>query len=111
MDGVERQTDSRVALATGLQRRDVVRLRGPESIGTDGAPLPLPRTGEAPSFEALARAVRPDLHPRTMLDQPEVAGTVRVDGDTFHKVKRSYAPGGGSGPRRPTCRVADGYLS
>lgn len=116
-DGTERQTDSRLSLLTGLQRRDVARLRDhpakppepssparivsdwlrdPQSVDTGGAPKPLPRTGSAPSFEALARAVRQDVHPRTLLDALEAAGTVRVDGDIVHLLRRDYTPGGGS---------------
>ncbi|WP_052501066.1 DUF6502 family protein [Jannaschia aquimarina] len=109
-----KQTDSRLSLATGLQRRDVVRLRAdglaprepssPARIvsdwlrqhSVDGRPTPLPRLGPAPSFEALARAVRQDVHPRTLLDLLVEAGTVRVADDTVELLSRAYAPGRGS---------------
>ncbi len=109
-----RATDSRLALMTGLQRRDVVRLRdvgvaprapsAPARVvaawlahhGEDG-PRSLPRSGPAPSFEALARAVRQDVHPRSLLDLLLAAGTVTLDDqDRVHLVARAYAPGGGS---------------
>lgn len=83
-------TDSRVSILTGLQRRDVARLRSggrgpkvrrtglgqilrgwhddPAYCGADGAPLPVPRLGPAPSFEALVRTLRKDVHPRSVLD-------------------------------------------
>lgn len=118
-EGAGRPTDSRLALATGLQRRDVARLRdqgvaprapssparivsdwlrGPATVGSDGEPLDLPlRAGsDGPSFEALAKAVRQDVHPRTLLDLLVDAGTVEVDGDVARLVSQSYAPGGGS---------------
>ncbi|SFI94706.1 hypothetical protein SAMN04488095_1803 [Jannaschia pohangensis] len=103
-----RQTDSRLALVTGLQRRDVVRLRdarpaerlpsAPARLLTDwpeGAAT-LPRIGPAPSFEALARATSQDIHPRTLLDLLVAAGSVAAEGDDVRLVRRAYVPGGGS---------------
>lgn len=95
-------TVSRVAAATGLNRREVTRLvqeRSPrrkpkvslasEVIarwtalplyrGEDGTPLPLPRLGEAPSFESLARSISQDLHPRSMLEELLRLGIIRLD--------------------------------
>lgn len=82
---------SRVSTATGLTRREVGRLldasepRTPASRGLasevfarwmadplyrhKGRPRVLPRTGEAPSFEALAQSVTRDVHPRSLLDE------------------------------------------
>ena len=113
-----RATDSRVSVMTGLQRRDVARLRGEDvkdrrpnhlsrlvalwQTGADwsdgGQPRPLLRTGAAPSFEALAQAVRRDVHPRTMLDTLVSAGTVTLsdDGQTVALVQTSYQPLAGS---------------
>ena len=108
-------TDSRISVATGLQRRDVVRLRGAEvrdqrpnhlarlvalwqtdPIYAQGGDLP--RAGPAPSFEALAQAVRRDVHPRTMLDTLVAAGTVRLigDGQRVQLAQASYQPMAGS---------------
>ncbi len=83
---------SRVSAATGLHRREVQRLlterteaeAPPKSLaaetfahwlsdpllrGKHGVPVPLPRTGPAPSFESLAHAVTRDVHPRTLLEE------------------------------------------
>ena len=81
---------SRVSTTTGLTRREVSRLLeagdeaplpAPHSLTGEvlvrwmadplyqrqGRPLALPRTGDAPSFEALAQSVTRDVHPRTLL--------------------------------------------
>lgn len=111
-------TDSRLSLLTGLQRREVTRLRGfeprdqrPNHLArlvalwqteavwmADGKPLLLPRTGPAPSFEALAWAVRRDVHPRTMLDALLASGTVALDaaGQQVSLMQSSYQPLAGS---------------
>lgn len=83
---------SRISTMTGLTRREVSRLESMErpalpatrSTATEvlthwvsqpgytdgnGAPLALPRQGDAPSFEALAQGVTRDVHPRTLLDE------------------------------------------
>jgi hypothetical protein len=91
-----RQTDSRVSLLTGINRKEVRRIRaaerggrGPSSFGmnhatslisrwlTDprtvdrrGRPRPLPyQAARGPSFMKLARAVTADLAPRVLLDE------------------------------------------
>jgi hypothetical protein len=105
-------TDSRLSVMTGLQRRDIARLAAlPDDppapppthlarlvllwvTGHQGAPLP--RHGPPPSFDALARAVRRDVHPRTLADQLEAAGTIRAEGDQLHLVQSSYQPQVGS---------------
>jgi hypothetical protein len=109
-------TDSRLSVMTGLQRRDIARLREfrakprkPNPLTrlvalwqTDpayaraGAPRDLPRNGPAPSFEHLARMVRQDVHPRTFLDALEAAGTVRVKADSISLIETAYVPLGGS---------------
>jgi hypothetical protein len=83
---------SRIAATTGINRREVTRLvqaKSPRRAqrpslaaeviarwaalplyrGEDGAPLPLPRQGEAPSFETLARSITQDIHPRSILEE------------------------------------------
>jgi Family of unknown function (DUF6502) len=114
----DRATDSRVSVLTGLQRRDVVRLRGEDvkdrrpnhlarlvalwqtgqGCSRDGQPLPLPRSGPGQSFETLAQTVRRDVHPRTMLDTLLAAGTVALsdDGQEVRLIQRSYQPLAGS---------------
>lgn len=111
-------TDSRVSVLTGLQRRDVARLRSYEpkperpnhlvtlvarwqtEPGYQGftKPLVLPKNGPAPSFEALATSIRKDIHARTMLDALEEAGTVDVNDEaqTVTLLKTSYQPLAGS---------------
>lgn len=107
-------TDSRLAVLTGLQRRDISRLRAlpapaprihhlarllalwqnePAFAGRD-----LPKSGPTPSFETLAQIVRKDIHPRTMLDTLEAAGAVSVDPTTQHVrlLQGSYQPLSGS---------------
>jgi hypothetical protein len=56
----------------------------------------IPRTGPAPSFEALARSVRRDVHPRALLDQLVAAGSVAEEGERVRLLRRAYAPGGGA---------------
>ena len=98
----ERGMVSRLAAATGLNRREVTRLvqakaprRKPKISlaaeviarwtalplyrGEDGAPLPLKRQGEAPSFESLARSISRDMHPRTFLEELLRLGVVSFD--------------------------------
>jgi len=111
-------TDSRLSVMTGLQRREVTRLRGfeprdlrPNHLArlvaiwqtdpawlADGKPRTLPRYGPAPSFEALAWAVRRDVHPRTMLDALLASDTVALepDGQEVALVQASYQPLTGS---------------
>lgn len=91
-------TDSRLSAMTGLQRRDIVRLK-------EGTPKPkqrqnylarlvatwqtdpafggrnLPKNGPN-SFETLARQTHQDVHPRTMFDELLAAGTVAHDAET-----------------------------
>lgn len=102
------KTDSRISVMTGLQRRDIVRLRAappkpqrPNHLATlvarwqtDPAynAQPLPKSGPAPSFEALARSVRSDVHPRTMLDTLLSAETVTLQNDAVHLEQGSYQP-------------------
>jgi hypothetical protein len=109
----ERATDSRVSVLTGLQRRDIVRLRGEDAKDRRPNHLarlvalwqtgpeqgrPLPRSGPGPSFETLAQTVRRDVHPRTMLDTLVAAGTVALsdDGQEVRLIQPSYQPLAGS---------------
>ncbi len=109
-------TDSRLSVMTGLQRRDIARLRAFEHkapkpnpltrlvalwqshprYSKDGKALALPRTGDAPSFESLAREVRQDVHPRALLDTLFAAGTVRLCKDKVELVETAYVPLAGS---------------
>ena len=104
----KRQTDSRVSLLTGINRKEVRRIRGagkgkpaPSSFGmnhatslisrwvTDprtsdrsGRPRPLPyRAARGPSFMRLARAVTADLAPRVLLDELLRSGAAELRPD------------------------------
>lgn len=106
-------TDSRIAVMTGLQRRDVARLRAtaPEKDWSgavhpcarlvaiwlgQGVPRRIAQSGPSPSFDALARQVRQDIHPRTLLDALEDAGTVAVSDGWVTRLADSYDPLPGS---------------
>jgi hypothetical protein len=110
---------SRVATSTGLTRREVTRLslQKPPAHGNRsspatqlftkwhadrklrdrrGRPRALPRQGPAPSFEALARAITRDVHPRRLLDELlrlELA-THDAASDTVRLVEPAFVPRG-----------------
>jgi hypothetical protein len=108
---------SRISTVTGLHRREVARVmqldraamptrRSPASQvftrwqsdpalkNRQGEPLPLPRQGPAPSFEALVQAVTRDVHPRSLLDELCRLGLARLDGDTVHLTGTVFVPQG-----------------
>jgi len=115
LDG-KRMTDSRIALLTGLQRRDVRTHRDGKPteqesarslprvvarwssdktwLDPEGEPLILTRTGDDLSFDALVASVSRDMHPRTLLDELERQGAVSVDGDHVTLLSESYLPTG-----------------
>jgi hypothetical protein len=91
--GLQHRLVSRISTATGINRREVTRLTrdsgeageappqslasaiftrwrtAPEYRDSRGRPRPLARHGEHRSFEALARSITQDVHPRTLLDE------------------------------------------
>ncbi len=108
---------SRISTMTGLTRREVARLQSavapakPEtrSISTDvltywasqseyvnknGLPICLPRTGESPSFEALAASVTKDVHPKSILAEMLRLGLVTHNeaNDTVSVVEAIFVP-------------------
>lgn len=109
---------SRVATATGLNRREVTRLTQTEPAAparrpvaaelfarwcSDPAycdrrrqPRALPRLGEAPSFETLAQSVTRDVHPRSLLDELQRLGLAvhDADKDTVTLVRDAFVPRG-----------------
>lgn len=114
---------SRISTATGINRREVTRLiqalrdgEGParparRSLAAEvfthwvtatayrdreGAPKALPRSGRAPSFDALAREVTRDVHPRSILDELLRLGLARVDPetDTVTLLREAFVPRG-----------------
>lgn len=114
LDG-KRLTDSRLHLLTGLQRRDIARLRAADAPAENmsagplprvvalwlarhgdgaGGTTPLPRQGPRPSFEALVAEVSRDMHPRTMLDELLRLELVQVEGDAVHLTGEAFVPAG-----------------
>jgi hypothetical protein len=109
---------SRVATATGLNRREVTRLTrapapaqpprplaaelfarwtaDPDCRGADGLPRALPRTGAAPSFEALAQSITRDVHPRSLLDELLRLGLAEHDpaSDRVRLLRQAFVPSG-----------------
>lgn len=108
---------SQVSIATGLSRREVARLSAeisplraqrpspvgrlyahwmtsPDLAGPDGQPLALPRTGTAPSFEALAQTITRHVHPRSLMDEMLRLNlaTLSDDGQTVHFVPDRVSP-------------------
>ncbi|MEM9755115.1 MAG: DUF6502 family protein, partial [Pseudomonadota bacterium] len=60
-------------------------LADPELRGPDGAPRALPRSADdGVSFEALVRRVSTDIRPRTVLDELERQGLVRIEDGVVH---------------------------
>ncbi|MBI2732529.1 MAG: hypothetical protein HYX44_04230 [Aquabacterium sp.] len=110
---------SRISAATGINRREVTRLTqsdtgAPTPAGASlvsqlftrwvsdrqlrvkGKPRVLPRQGDAPSFEALARSITQDVHPRTLLDELCRLNLARLDvaSDTVHLIQDGFTPRG-----------------
>jgi hypothetical protein len=59
-----------------------------------GRPRVLPRTGPAPSFEALARSVTRDVHPRRLLDELVRLGLAQHNpqADSVRLIKDAFVP-------------------
>lgn len=97
----EKDTDSALSLRSGIHRKDIAAWRqNPEpsrkavkrSVPAEvfsrwvndpayleaGQPRPLPRSGPAPSFEALARQVNQDVHPLSVLNELLRLGLVEL---------------------------------
>ncbi|MFM7008437.1 MAG: DUF6502 family protein [Betaproteobacteria bacterium] len=108
---------SRISTMTGLTRREVARLQSEDSpvrpqtrtVATDvltswasqseyvnkkGLPIRIPRTGEAPSFEALAACVTKDVHPKSVLADMVRLGLVTHNekNDTVTVVEAIFVP-------------------
>lgn len=58
----------------------------------DGHPRALPRSGAGVTFEALAREVSVDVHPRTVMDELLRLGLVTLEGDLLIPVSLSFLP-------------------
>ena len=105
-DGLPHRLVSRIATITGINRREVTRLTrldgaprsepqrsaasqtfsrwrvNPDYLDAQGRPIALPRQGDAPSFESLARGVTQDVHPRSLLDELLRLGMASLDVET-----------------------------
>ena len=99
--GERARTDSRVSVLTGIHRKELRRQRlvphehaEPDVVtlnsqlvahwlGThadeEGRPLPLARSGPAPSFDALIASVTRDVRSRAVLDEWIAQGIARID--------------------------------
>ena len=112
------QTDSHIAILTGINRKEVRRIRAAnaqapgrtsfrrnlaaglisrwttEARTAAGRPLPLPyRSKRGPSFVSLARKVTSDLAPRALLDALVAAGAAEArDDGTVVLTKDTYSP-------------------
>ncbi|MDF1701829.1 MAG: DUF6502 family protein [Planctomycetota bacterium] len=113
-----KQSTSRIAVRTGLTRKDVRRLRigsvPPSAASSErysrasrvvtgwlrderflegGQPAVLPFDGVEPSFAMLVKGFSGDVPPRAMLDELLSAGTVSVDEEgQVRLVERGYLP-------------------
>lgn len=113
---------SRISTTTGINRREVTRLLGAEpraapaksrsrSVAAEvfahwttarefrdrrGVARTLPRQGEGASFEALARSVTTDVHPRSILEELVRLGLATVDPkrDRVALVRDAFVPHG-----------------
>ena len=114
------QTDSRIALLTGVHRKDVRRLLGrapqksgthqqglvanliaqwlgtPELVDEHGEPLAIPRNPHPDykiSFMSLAESLTNDIHPRALMDECVNRGIIRLDDDGMvHLIVESLIP-------------------
>lgn len=120
----QRPTDSRVALLTGINRKEVRRLRStrtrqprsgtfglnhmtslvgrwtadPRTTDGRGRPRPLPyRAARGPSFVGLARQVTADLAPGVLLEQLVASGAGEIrDGNVIALRESAFVPRRGS---------------
>lgn len=109
---------SRISMMTGLTRREVSRIQNlpPEAapvstrsvaldvltswctraeyVNKKGLPTVLARTGNEPSFEALARDVTQDVHPRSILSEMQRLNMVmhHSDNDTVRVLDAVFVP-------------------
>lgn len=120
-------TDSRISLLTGVHRKDVKRLREmpandeelpakisfgaqavarwtthPDYVDVNGQPRPLPRRSrdKEPSFDSLVTGISRDIRPRSLLDEWQRLGVIRVnDADEVELVTAAFVPQAGDDER------------
>ncbi|WP_299651717.1 DUF6502 family protein [uncultured Tateyamaria sp.] len=118
-------TDSRIALLTGVHRKDIrtIRAEGADETGASrrksallatvigqwmsapdfteatGTPILLPRQVDSgPDFETLVRSVSRDVRPRTVLDELQNAGLVTETPDGLLQLEADAIVGTGNAP-------------
>ena len=114
----KRQTIARIAVVTGLNRKEVSRLRGDAGIDDadeawrnraghvlaswlrdsdfldrKGDPLDLPLAGESPSFGDLVRKHSGDMYPRSVADELLRLGAIEEVDGKLRMTNRGYVPG------------------
>ena len=116
-----KDTDSALTLLTGVHRKEIKQrgqalqpslpdlslasqvftrwLTDPQYRDLSGAPLALQRTGEAPSFDTLARPISKDLHPRTILDELLRLGLVQQQDELLTLNGSAFVPQSGFAER------------
>lgn len=114
--GQSAPSHSAISLLSGLHRKDVRALLDEKAVreARPGIPVasqvytrwladpslrdgsgvlrPLPRSGPMPSFDALARSVSSDVHPRTVLDELVRLALVRVVDEQVVALKPDFVP-------------------
>ena len=128
---------SRVAMLTGMTRRDVRKVRlcldkdeeeilarlnnasrilsgwhqDPEFISANGKPLPLTLSGPSPSFSELSRRYAGDIPVTTTLKELKNVGAVNANEDgNLIAVTRFYMPGNKSSPTTPETLLRSGSV-
>ncbi|MEL6451186.1 MAG: DUF6502 family protein [Pseudomonadota bacterium] len=118
-------TDSRIAMLTGVHRKDIRTIRAegggppaearrksallatvigqwmshPDYTDADGAPRPLPRSeGDGPSFDSLVMSLSKDVRPRTVLDELLHAGLVVAGADGLLRLEAEAIVGTARAP-------------
>ncbi len=114
----KRQTTARIAVLTGLNRKEVSRLRGnapldyadeewrnraahvlaswlrdPEFLDRKGDPLDLALAGSSPSFTDLVRKYSGDMYPRSIADELLRLGAIEEVRGRLRMTNRGYVPG------------------
>ncbi|QHI98263.1 hypothetical protein GT347_09810 [Xylophilus rhododendri] len=108
----QRETDSGLSVLSGLHRKDV-RALGEEAASelpperparatpaqvlvsrwlAEGLPLRLPVAGDSASFDALARGVSLDVHPRTLMRELLRLGVAAEEGDFIELRREAFVP-------------------
>jgi hypothetical protein len=127
-------TDSAVSVLAGVQRRDIRELHrepvtepshpktpsvasqvftrwitDPMYRDARNRPVALPKTGAGRSFDALARQVSSDVHPRTLLTEMLRLGVVEQTGERVRLCKQGFVPHHGfeEGARTLSSNVSD----